>query len=264
MAKVGEVARKRYQERIREYKTAVVAILAEEKMTAPTLAKGDFAQTDKRLMLSGKSLNLVSYYTLKNEALLNDARKCLYKAIIYLEDIVSNYVDCPFSDYENGVYAVDEVLGDKEKFDLIRKIGYSIDCVKEGFGTNSKWKWSFVEIEGRFTTVTKNLLNFKTLIERLDPNHKSSDPTIRHIDLTRKRLQDSADSYREKYELTTRRPDDMQIGINYLAALRRVHMLLGEAEEAEAVKRKVDVWQHKLTMDMKGKKREQAGRPRAE
>ena len=48
----------------------------------------------------------IPIYGEANEALLNDARKCLYKSIIYLEDIVSNYVDCPFSDYEDGVYSV--------------------------------------------------------------------------------------------------------------------------------------------------------------
>ena len=165
MGKVGEIARKRYQERVQEYRKAATAIAAEEQELAPTLVKGDLTQTDKRLHLAAKSLNLGSYYLLlntlslrllavKDDARLNDARKCLYKAIIYLEDVVSNFVDSPFSDYQDGVFAVDEVLGDKEKYDLIRKIGYSIDAVKDALGEGNKWRWSIVEIEGRFTTAT--------------------------------------------------------------------------------------------------------------
>ena len=271
MAKVGELARKRYQEKIREYRILVLAILSAEKKVVPGLQKGDLNQTDKRLMLADKSLDLVSYYALmsdlsitllgmKNEALLNDARKCCYRSIIRMEEIVSNLVDTPFGDYQPGVEAMDQVLGDREKYDLIRKIGYSIDTVKEGFGGNSKWKWSFVELEARYAVVTKNMLNFKTLVSKLDPSHKSYDAVLGHITLGRRLLQDAADAYRQKYELTTRRPDDMQLGINFLAGLRRLHLLLGEAEDSDLVKRKLDVWQSKLNMDMKGEKREQAVR----
>jgi hypothetical protein len=273
MGKVGEIARKRYQERVQEYRAAASAIAAEEGKVAPTLVKGDLNQTDKRLLLAEKSLNLGSYYLIlnalslrllgvKDDAKLNEARKCLYRTIIYLEDVVSNYVDAPFSDYEEGVFAVDQVLGDKEKHDLLRKIGYSVDSVRDALGENNRWRWSIVDVQGRFTVVAKNMLNFKTMIEKLDPNHKSYPYVLGHIDLVKRHLAQSADEYRQKYELTTRRHDDMQMGINYLSALRRIHMLLGEAEDAEAVKRKLDVWQHKLNTDMKGKKQQEAGRPK--
>jgi hypothetical protein len=271
MAKVSERAKSRYQERVKEYRTAVLASLATEKQIGSQLEKGNHEQTDKRLMLTQKNLGIVSYYVLmnelsvsllgiKNEALLNDARKCCYKALIYLEDIVSTYIDSPFSEYEDGVFAMDAVLGDKEKLDLLRKVGFALASVREGFGENTKWKWSFVELDSRLAVAAKNMLNLKTVVGKLDPNHRSYDAVLDHIDLVRRLLQSSADDYRQKYELTTRRPDDMQMAINLLAALRRVQMLLGEVEDAENVKKKVDVWRTKLEMDIKGKKRE---RPQA-
>jgi hypothetical protein len=272
MAKIGELARKRYMEVIKEYKGASAALLEEERKAAEGLVKGDLGQTAVRLMLADKSLNLVSQYSLmnslswvllniKNENFLNDARKACYKAIIYLEGIVTNCVDCAFGDYEDAVAAIDTVLGDREKHQLLRKLGFSIAGVKEGFGSNSKWKWSFVEIEGRFAVVVKNLINFKNLISKLDPAYPNYDSVLGHVALAQKTLADSADAYRQKYELSTRRHDDMQLAIAFLSALRRVHVLLGEADKAEVVKRKVDVWKTKLTTDLKGKAAADKGKP---
>jgi len=274
MAKIGELARTRYFEIIKEYKATSTAILEEERKAAAELRKGDLAQTAVRVMLADKNLNVVSHYTLINslswallnvkaENFLNDARKCCYKSIIYLEEIVSNCIDCSFSEYEAGVGAIDGVLGDKEKHDLVCKLGFSIDTVKDGFGVNSKWKWSFVEIEGRFAVLVKNLINFKNLLAKLDPSYGSYDSVANHVALAQKSLAASADAYREKYELSTRRPDDMQLAIGFLSGLRRVHILLGDSDKAEVVKRRIDVWRTKLNTDLKGKKVDQTGgRPR--
>jgi hypothetical protein len=62
-------------------------------------------------------------------------------------------------------------------------------------------------------------------------------------------LQRAADRYREKYEISTLRVDDFKQGIAFLQALRRIHTLLGENQNAEVVKRKVDVWRSKMETD---------------
>ena len=69
--------------------------------------------------------------------------------------------------------------------------------------------------------------------------------------LAKKLLEGAADQYRQKYELTTRRFDDMRLAINYLSALKRIHTLLGETEGAEVTKRKIEIWKSKMESDMK-------------
>ena len=66
-----------------------------------------------------------------------------------------------------------------------------------------------------------------------------------------KLLNDSASAYRDKYELSTRRIDDMRDAIKYLLALRKVYMVLGKSEEAEEVKKKAVVWKDKMDADHK-------------
>ena len=51
----------------------------------------------------------------------------------------------------------------------MRKMGFTIDSLEDGYGDNSKWKWSFVDLEGRFAATAKNLLNLRTFIAGMDP-----------------------------------------------------------------------------------------------
>ncbi|ORC34304.1 hypothetical protein B4O97_13405 [Marispirochaeta aestuarii] len=258
MGKISEEAKRRYINKIAEYKAAVETIQKREKELAAV--EGDTANLNK-LVLADEVLNLVSYYVLmnalslsllgvKNEAYLNDARKGCYKAIIYLEDAVSGQIDAPFSDYEEFLQKI-ESFDEGKRWELIRKLGFSINAVEDGFGANSKWKWSFVEIEGRYATIVKNLLDLKQLTAGLDPRADFYSERSAHLRLTKQLLEQSANRYREKYELSTSRIDDFKLAINYLAALRRIHILLGEVEESEVIRKKMDVWRAKMESDSK-------------
>ena len=67
----------------------------------------------------------------------------------------------------------------------------------------------------------------------------------------KQQLQRGADRYREKYELSTLRIDDMRQAISYLAALKRMYVLLGEANDADELGKKIDVWTAKMETDLR-------------
>ncbi|MCK4543121.1 MAG: hypothetical protein KAU17_12875 [Spirochaetales bacterium] len=263
MGKISADAKKYYFDRIKEYKITIDQIHKREKNILQVIKTDEKGASYKKATLADESMNLVSYYILmnslslsllgvKNDAFLNDARKACYKAIIYLEDVVSSYIDVPFSDYEEKLATL-EALTDEARFALISKLGFSIQSVVEGFGENSKWKWSFVEIEGRFATVCKNIMDLRNLLAGMDPRSPGYEARLRHLQLTKKLLQQSADRYREKYELSTLRIDDFKLAISYLAALRRIEILIGEAADAEIIKKKMDIWRTKMEADSKKK-----------
>ncbi len=278
--KISAEARKRYSERIREYKLAVdqiesrirqleKSLLGQPKFPAETAELEALRQAGlARFRLAGECLNQVSYFCLmsslsvsllivRNEGYLNEARKCCYKSIISLEQTVSPLVDAAYSEYEAGVESLGEI-SDADKSTYLRKLGFAIDSVAEGYGANTKWKWSFVELEGRYAVVAKNLLNLKTFLGQQDPRVEGYSARQAHMALVRRLLQQSADRYREKYELSTQRLDDIKQAILYLSALRRLAALLGEVEEAEVIKRKIDIWKAKMEDDQR--KQEQAAR----
>ena len=259
MARISDEAKNRYAERITEYKRTVEGLLREEKAVADTLGDGTGAVPYKRIDLSEKMLDLVSYYVLmnstsafllgvKNETYLNAARKECYKSIIYLEETLSSLIDSPFSDYEDKLVAV-EKYEDAKRLALLKKLGFSIQSIIDGFGENTKWKWAFVELEGRFATVAKNFLDLRNLLAGMDPRSPGYEARTEHFNLVKKLLQNSADKYRQKYELSTHRIDDFKIAIDFLGGLRRLHVLISEANEAQAMKKKIDIWRAKMETD---------------
>jgi hypothetical protein len=261
VARISNEAKVRYSERVTEYKTAVEDILIAEKKILSTINEDEVSAAYKKLDLADQTLDLVSYYVLmnslsvfllgmKNEAYLNTARKACYKSIIYLEDTVSSVIDAPFSEYEDKLAAIED-YEDQKRHEILKKLGFSIQSIIDGFGENTKWKWAFVELEGRFATVAKNFLDLKNLLSGMDPRVPGYEARTAHLSLAKLLLQKAADKYREKYELSTSRIDDFKLAIGYLNGLRRLHIILGEADNAQALKKKAEIWKTKMEADSK-------------
>jgi hypothetical protein len=267
MAKISNIERLRYLERTGSFRQTISELLKKEKETLSLIRsdpgirpdQGDSAMT--RVALAEDMLNLASNYIIisgvsnavlgiRNEEALNDARKSLYKCVIYLEGVVSNYVDVPFSDYEDKLAGIEQ-MDATGRYLLARKLGLAIQILEDAYGDHSKWKWSFVELEGRFAAVTKNILDLKKAAANTDLRSPEYEPTARHIRLIKKLLDHTADRYREKYELSTRNAEDLKMGIRFLSALRRMQSLVGNRREAEAARKKMDVWETKLSADFK-------------
>jgi hypothetical protein len=265
MAKIV-MGRELCTEKINIYRAVAGTMLKEEQAMLATIKDNGQDAAFKRLSLSESMLNLASNYIVmnginqavlnqKNEDALNDARKTLYKSIIYLEAIVSNIVDAPFSDYEEKLSQI-VTVGPAQRYLLVRKMGLAINLVEHAYGENTKWKWAFVEMEGRYATVAKNIINMKEVVANTNLESVNYEPTIRHLKLVKKLLGQAADRYREKYELSTGRIDDFKLGINYLSALRRLHIILGDSADAANTKKKLDTWNNKLTSDQEKQEKE--------
>ena len=130
-------------------------------------------------------------------------------------------------------------------------MGFAIDLLMHTYGDNTKWRWTFVELEGRFAATAKNILDLKSAYANTDPSSPYYDSTLYHLRLVKKLLNQSADRYREKYELSTGQMSDFKTGISFLGALRRLHIILAESEESESTKKKLTIWKQKLEADMK-------------
>jgi hypothetical protein len=254
-------------EQINTYRAAIEAILKQEQETLVLVRSNSPDAALKRLVLADSMLNLASNYIVmdgvvqsvlkvKNEESLNDARKALYKSIIYLEEVVSNLVDAPYSDYQDKLEEIESV-SPAERYLLVRKMGLAIQLLENSYGDNTKWRWTFVDMEGRYAAVAKNIINLRDVMVNSEFDSEHYEPTVRHLALVKKLLSQAADRYRQKYELSTNRIDDFKMGITFLSALRRLNILTGNQEEAVTSKKKLDIWNTKLATDIEKQEKQE-------
>jgi hypothetical protein len=259
MLKVSSQDRARYLEKIEKYNASIEAYLNKEKEILNAIKNALGNSAPEGLSLVDIMLNIGSCYLTQNgislavlktkdEDALNEARKSIYKSVVYLEQIVSGLIDAPFSEYEKHSEQID-FLSPEQRYCLVRKMGLAIHLLEKAFGENSKWKWAFVDLEGRCAAAAKNMINLKAAVSNRDPRSPNYAPTLYHLRLVKKLLMQAADRYRNRYELSTRRANDFEMAIRFLHALHRLLLMLGDREEAWTVKRKLDIWETKLDKD---------------
>jgi len=263
MGRITQEDRKKYFDKVTEYKKVIDAQLSHEKSLVEIMQRDTQGAAYKRILLADETLNIFSYYVLlntlsismlgvKNEDMLGEARKTLYRAMKYMEDTVTPYIDVPFSDYEDKLAEIETFEPDK-RYALIRKFGFSIQQLEEAYGDNSKWRWSFVEIWAKFATIAKNILDLKAVVSLMDFESQYREVTTYHLQLVKRLFREAADKYREKYELMSFKPEDFKLSLTYMQSLKRLHAILGERDEAETLKKKIDIWNNKMEADRKRK-----------
>jgi hypothetical protein len=253
-----------YAEKCKPFHVIVKELLQKERVILEASRNDPDNAAGKLFELSDEMLNLASYYFIfnnlalaiiknRNEEALNEARKTIYKAIIYLESVVTGKLNAPYSEYERHVKELAVVVDEHRRFNMVKKMGFTINLLEETYGNNSRWKWSFVELEGRFAAVTKNMLELTSLVANTDPLSPVYEPTIRHVGIVKRLLTDVSIQYRDRYSLSTQRIEDLQIAQNCLDTLRYIHISLGEQSEAENIKKQYELFQIKIANELKRK-----------
>ncbi len=267
MAKISNESRRRYLESIIPYRDSISKISNKESRIEALFAEENRKDPYKILDLVADNLTVISLYIamnysslamlgIKNETSLNNARKTCYKALIHLEQVFTNLIDAPFSEYKEALDSASS-FPEFDRYQLVRKTGFSIAIVRDSLGENTRWKWSLVELEGRLATVAKNTLNLRVLVEDLDPRAEKYKERSEYFNLVLRLLQESADNYRIKYEISTGRRDDFRIAIQYLSAIRRLAHALGNQHEAMDLKQRIDTWHDKMEADEKNQEKKQ-------
>src|SRR5512145_1991909 len=149
MGKITQEQRNRYFEKVKEHRKTIEAGIAKEKTLLELIGKDEQGSSYKRLALAESTLDLCSWYILinslsvsllgiKNEDYLLEARKTLVRAIKYLEDTVSPYLDTPFADYEAKLEEIKD-FDANNRYRLVRKLGFAVQSLEDAFGDNSKY-----------------------------------------------------------------------------------------------------------------------------
>jgi hypothetical protein len=194
----------------------------------------------------------IEMLNVKNERFLDNARKEIYKAIQTMESIVGNQIDRSLKENEEYLEKIHQV-NPLQILRIIQRIYYTFSKIIEKMGEGSKWKWSFVDLYGRISVITKNIINFSDVQRYRDPRSDYFRERQDLLNLCKKFLGNVAKQYRNRYELSTRAPGDIINSIEMLSALRKIHILFGESEEATKLKNTIDALRATLEADEKKK-----------
>lgn len=250
MAKITEDQRNQYQESVQFYKRKLEEIaLEQKKLKLETKIENKFQNEIKNIKLS---LNLIMIYcgmndlsvdllNVKNTAFLDKARQLIYDILINLGNILTNYLDVPFSDYAEQLKQVD-FMNDNEKLQFIRHIGLCNELIQKSFGDNTKWKWSFVDIDSRFAIIAKNLFDLKKYQKLDQPGEPGFRERRAHLLIIQKLLLQASNGLREKYELSTKSIEDIKKAIDFQKALLRINSIIGDSEKVDTGKKQIEVW----------------------
>jgi len=252
MAKITQNDRINYQQNIKIYKNKIDEIKKAINLVKIEMTRDHSIEPVSRFNIANMILNLITLHCslneisvhlldVKNTGFLEKAREQVYEALIHIEKVVTNYINVPFSEYAEALDQIANIT-DEQKLFLIKKLGYCIDLVKANFGENTKWKWSFIEVDGRFAVIAKNLLDLKRY-QRLDePSQEGYSRRREHFNIIQKLLYEASQGYREKFELSTKNTDDLNKAIEFQKALLRFSQISGNEEKILKCKKCIEVW----------------------
>jgi hypothetical protein len=182
---------------------------------------------------------------IKKESSLNDARKAYYRALQLMENIVGNDIDRSLTDNADYLAKVDRI-NPLQVLRLVQRLNAVLNTLIDRMGSGSKWKWSFVDLFARIAVVTRNLINFSDTQKYRDPRAEFYRDRQELLAICKNNLKDAALQYRTKYEQSTKATSDILKSIELLTALRKIHALFGESEEAKKIKNTIDAMRQKI------------------
>ncbi len=182
---------------------------------------------------------------IKNEKILNEARKEFYKVLQTMENVVGSDIDRSLK--ENDTYLVKIThFNPQQILELVRKIHDVFNDLRFKVGESSKWKWSFVELQARVAIITKNITSFSDIAKLRDPRTPFYYERKEMMQMCKDGLTEAAKQYRSKYELSGKARDDLTQSIGLLSALRKIHVLFSESDEANKLKVTIDALKQNL------------------
>ncbi len=182
----------------------------------------------------------VQRLNIKNNKSLDNAKSSLSKIFQFMKETVGDEVDRESLKENEEYLAKIDKFNARQILDLANKINETFEALKTSMGEDSKWKWLFVEFQAKIAVMNRNLLNFSDVQKYRDPRQPFFHDRREHLQLIKDSLSAAAKQYRTKYELSAKSREDLKKSIDLLEALRKVHMILGESQDADKLKSTID------------------------
>ena len=203
------------------------------------------------LKMNDLSVNMLG---IKNNKSLDNAKSNFSKILLLLKETVGDEVERDsLKENEEYLYMIDKI-NPRQILDLLIKVDTTFSDLRNHMGEESKWKWLFVELQAKLAVITRNFINFSDILKYRDPREPFFRDRKEHLRMAKSALEEAAKQYRTKYELSAKSREDLKKSIEILEALRKIHLTMGESNEADKIKTTIDA--SKQTLEAGDKKNE--------
>jgi len=197
------------------------------------------------------SINMLGIKNIKN---LDVAKSSFSKILQLMKENFGDEVDRESLKENEEHLAKVGKLNARQILDLAVRINEVFFALKSSIGEDSKWKWLFVELQAKAAIMIRNLINFSDIQKYRDPRMEFFHDRREHLKLAKESLEEAAKLYRTKYELSAKSREDLKKSIEYLEALRKIHITMGESTESDKLKTTIDA--ARLTLEAGDKKQD--------
>ncbi len=191
---------------------------------------------------------------IKNNGFLDSARKNVYKIISELTEVVTLEVDEPL-DFNRDQLDSIKLFNPKQRMNLNKHNKKLIERLIKAYGENTKWKWSFPEMNGKMVVLAKNFMDFREIQAIRDPREEFYYDRREFLDTIKEDLLDASNQYRNKFELSTKSNNDLLYAVYLLESLRRIASLIGDPELVKKAKSGVESYRSRMEADEKEKQK---------
>lgn len=175
---------------------------------------------------------------------IENLRRQYFFALEVCEKVVTNYIDAPFSDYEEKLEKITS-FSDSRRVVLIQKLSVIIARLRGSPHTDPKWSAALLEASGRVAVIAKNLFDLRSYIKKASPEYPGFYEREAHLRLIHKLLHKVATEFWEMHARTKLISYGAK-AVQFLVALKYQEALLGDQEAAEQLGKRIKVWENAL------------------
>lgn len=191
---------------------------------------------------------------IKNNSYLDSARKLVYKILAEGESIVTAEVDEPL-DFNRELLNKIKPFNPRQRLNMYKHIKKLIERLIHAYGPNTKWQWSFPELWSKSAVLLKNFIDFREIQAIRDPREEFYYDRQEMLQIVKEDLFQASNHYRDKFELSTKSPNDILHAIKLLEALKRIASLTGDDELAKRCKSGIEAYRSRIETDEKEKEK---------
>ena len=152
MAKITEESRERFETRTTPYRELIKKYQAREKMLLDKIKQSESGTALTKIQLVEDAIYIATIYIIinkvsvailetKNNEALEQARKSIMRANIYLGEVVTKLIDAPYSEYSEKLEELDSYSVEK-RFYLVSKLANAC-CKKNTAGGKTRCSFRY-------------------------------------------------------------------------------------------------------------------------